>query len=192
MQKGDYLNSIIRADQTVFSTSDISLLWHETNLDLIKSRLNSYIKTKKLFHIRQGLYAKSKEFDRFELATRIYTPSYISFETVLAKEGLIFQKHNQITIASYLSRDITIQNQNYSFTKVKDSILLNQQGIENKQNLSIATRERAFLDTLYSHTDYHFDNLRSINWDIVDEILPLYQNKRMNKIVSTLSKQNDH
>ena len=44
----------------------------------------------------------------------------------------------------------------------------------------IASKERAFLDMLYLYKEYHFDNLESINWEKVAEILPIYGgNKRM-------------
>jgi len=39
---------------------------------------------------RRGIYAKDKNYDRLELANRIYTPSYISLETVLSREGIVF------------------------------------------------------------------------------------------------------
>jgi len=47
----------------------------------------------------------------------------------------------------------------------------------------VASKERAFLDRIYVSKDYHFDNLDILNWDKVFEILPIYQNKRMNKKV---------
>jgi hypothetical protein len=52
-------------------------------------------------------------------------------------------------------------------------------GIENKGECSIATKERAFLDTIYINKDYHFDNLSPIDWDKVFQMLPMYGNKRM-------------
>jgi len=41
--------------------------------------------------LRRGLYAKDNSYDKNELATKIYIPSYISFETVLRNAGAIFQ-----------------------------------------------------------------------------------------------------
>jgi len=56
-------------------------------------------------------------------------------------------------------------------------------GVLNKDGIAIATAERAFLDTLYLNTDYHFDNLALLNWEKVFEMLPLYDNKRMTRKV---------
>lgn len=123
-----------------------------------------------------------------ELATRIFTPSYVSFETVLSKEGIIFQFYSHILIASYLNREIIIDNQFYSFRKIRNSLLTNSIGVEHTEESSFATKERAMLDTLYLNTDYHFDNLGGMNWDKVMEILPMYENKRMTRKVKELYK----
>ena len=62
-------------------------------------------------------------------------------------------------------------------------------GIENLTETSVATKERAFLDTLYTNVNFHFDNLRSVDWGKVYKILPIYENKRMAKIVDRLYKE---
>jgi len=48
----------------------------------------------------------------------------------------------------------------------------------------IASLERAFLDRVYRNPDYHFDNLDVLNWEKVFNILPIYNNKEMNKRVN--------
>lgn len=146
-------------------------------------RLSNYIKTGKLIRICRGLYAKDKNYNRFELATRIYTPSYISFETVLTRAGINFQFYSNIFVASYVTRDIEVGDQKISFIRMKDYVLSNGIGIEHSDNIAIASKERAFLDRIYISKDYHFDNLDALNWDKVFDILPIYHNKRMNKKV---------
>jgi predicted transcriptional regulator of viral defense system len=189
MQKGSFLATILRSAKTVFSTKDIALLWNEPNNAAARVRLNYYVKKGDLYRIRKGLYAKSRQYDRLALATRIFTPSYVSFETVLAKEGLIFQYYDKITVASYLVRELTVDRQVYSFRKIKTRVLINSLGVESVSETSIATRERAFLDTLYVNADYQFDNFRSLGWDKVFEILPIYTNRRMAKKVDSMYKQ---
>jgi len=189
MHKGNYLTAILRSNKTVFSSKDIALLWHEPGTSATRVRLHYYIQKGDLYRIRKGLYAKSRDYNKLELATRIFTPAYVSFETVLAKEGLIFQFYDQIFIASYLTREITIDQQTYSYRKIKAGVLTNTFGIELVSETSIATKERAFLDVLYVNADYQFDNLRSLNWEKVFEILPIYKNRRMEKKVNTLYKK---
>jgi hypothetical protein len=145
--------------------------------------INYYVSTGDLYRIRRGIYAKDKDYDKVELASRIYTPAYVSFETVLARAGMIFQYYSQIFVASYLAREIIIDGQTYVYRKIKDTVLTEAAGVLNQDGTAVATKERAFLDTIYINTDYHFDNLGALDWDRVFDILPLYNNKRMAKKV---------
>jgi len=179
---------IYNSKNSVFSIKDIALLWGESDAGLVKTRIYRYVKAGKLYSIRKGIYAKDKNYNKSELAIKIYTPSYISFETILGKAGVIFQYYSQIFVASYLTREITVDKQIYTYRKIKDSVLTNNAGIERKDNYSIATPERAFLDIVYLSKDYYFDNLSGLDWDKVFEILPIYSNKRMEKAVKNYQK----
>jgi len=180
------ISDVLRSKKTVFTSKDLSLIWGVSDMNLVKSRANYFVRTNKLYSIRRGLYAKDQNYDKFELATRIYTPSYVSFETVLGRAGITFQYYSQIFIASYLTREIVCDKQKYSFKKIKDVILTNNLGVENKDNYAIATKERALLDTIYVKKYYDFDNLSPLNWDEIFRILPIYQNKRMKKKVKEI------
>lgn len=187
--KGRYLETILRSPKTVFTLKDVALLWGETVTDAVRVRLNYYTRQGQLFRVRRGIYAKDRKYNQLELATRIFVPSYVSFETILAQEGLIFQFHTQISVASYLTREIEVDGQVYAFRKIKNSILTHPSGIEHRNESSFATKERAFLDTLYIHADYQFDNLSGLGWNKVFEMLPIYQNQRMAQKVGKLYKQ---
>jgi len=180
---------LYKSKNTVFSIKEIALLWRESNTELVKMRAYRYVKAGKLYSIRRGLYAKDKNYNKYEVATKIYTPAYVSFETVLGQAGITFQHYGQIFIASYLTREITADRQIYSFRKIKDSVLTDHKGIEEKGNFSIAIPERAFLDVIYLNKDYYFDNLSVLDWDKVFEILPIYHNKRMEKEVKAYQKR---
>ena len=179
--KGEYLETLLRSPKTIFSIQDVSLMWGEENEITISIRLNEYVKVGKLIRVRRGFYVKHQNYDRFELATRIYTPSYVSFETVLTREGVNFQYYGNVFTASYINREISVGEQKITFVRMKDYVLSNTTGIEHKEGYAIATRERAFLDRVYVSRDYHFDNLANLNWDKVFEILPIYHNKRLDK-----------
>ncbi len=184
----DYISNLLRSNNTVFTFKDISLIWGETDARRARRRMYRYVKSGKLYPIRRGIYAKDKNYDKWELAVRVYTPSYISFETVLAKAGIVFQFYERVFAASYLTREITADRQTYSYRKIKDSILTNQTGIEKKASYAVASSERAFLDVLYLNKDYHFDNLSSLDWKKVFNVLPIYANKRMEKKVKEYQK----
>src|SRR3989338_9061969 len=106
--KGEYLGILLRSSKTIFSTKDAALLWGEERQETVSGRLKKYTKAGKLLRIHRGIYAKDPKYNRLELATRIYTPSYISFETVLTRKGVNFQYYETLFVASYLKRDIIV------------------------------------------------------------------------------------
>jgi predicted transcriptional regulator of viral defense system len=170
--------SLLRSKASVFTFKEL-LIASGQHPDVLKNHLHYYVKKGDLYAIRRGLYAKDKNYDRRELATKIFIPSYISFETCLVEAGIIFQHYTTIFVASYQSREIICDGQTYLFRKLKDSILTNPAGIEQKETYSIASKERAFLDLLYLNTDYYFDNLAPLDVEKIKALLPLYDNKKM-------------
>ncbi len=187
-KKGDYLNILLKSKQTVFSTKDISLLWGEKISSALRVRLGYYVRNKKLIHLYHGYYAKDNNYNKMELATKIYSPSYVSLETVLAEEGLIFQFYQGIFIASYLSREKDVDGQKYNYQRIKSSVLESAKGVSSRDNYYIASKERAFLDTVYVRKNYHFDNLSALDWEEVYQILPIYKNVKMEKRVKKYQK----
>ncbi len=179
----DILSALLRSKKSVFTFKEVLLRWRNVDAKKLMQRINYYVKQGKLYPIRRGLYAKDKNYDRLEVATKIIRPAYISFETVLRNEGLIFQFYSQIFVASTHSRTITCDGQEYIFRTIKESILTNPKGVEINDNYSIASAERAFLDILYIYNDYYLDNPNPLNWEKVYEILPIYDNKRMKRKV---------
>jgi hypothetical protein len=184
IKKGEYLEVLLRSPQSVFSVKDIVLLWGEKSEVAIRVRLSQYVKNKKLIRLRRGFYAKDKNYNRLELATKIYTPAYISFETVLTRSGVNFQKYDSIFVASYVSREIKIDGQSIFLVRMKDYVLTDMSGVDQMEGFAIASKERAFLDRIYTSSDYHFDNLDVLDWKKVFEILPIYNNKKMEKKVN--------
>lgn len=183
--KGQFVEILLRSPKTIFTMADVAMLWGEEAGNAVRVRLNNYVKTGKLIRVHRGIYAKDKNYDRFELATRIYTPSYISFETVLTRAGINFQYYETIFVASYVTREIEVDGQKLSFIRMKDYVLSSTGGIDHTAGTATAIKERAFLDRIYVSKDYHFDNLDELNWDKVFEILSIYGNKRMEKKVKT-------
>ena len=181
----DYLLDLMRSKSTIFTTKDVSLLWGEPNVTFVTKKLYRYIKAGKLYSVRKGIYAKDKTYEKYELATKICTPSYISFETVLTRAGVNFQYYGNTFVATYVTREIEAGDQKMSFIRMKDYVLSNTAGIEHPDGIATATKERAFLDRIYVSKDYHFDNLDALDWNKVFEFLPIYHNKRMEKKVKT-------
>lgn len=172
---------LYQSPKTIFTNKDIALIWQENNSDNLKAKISYYVKQKTLIRLTRGVFAKNKNFNSKELATSIYIPSYISFETVLREAGVIFQHYETIFVASKWPKTVTIDKYTITFRKLKDAVLFNPTGIINKDNYSIATTERAFLDMIYLFPNYYFDNLELINWERCMEIVKIYENKQLLK-----------
>lgn len=185
----DLVLSIYQDIRTIFRLNDIAILTGETNFQTLNQKLNYHVRTGKLLNPRKGIYAKPA-YQKEELACTIYTPSYISFEYVLQKAGIVFQFDSRISIASYLSRSIEVENQIFVYRKLKGELLVNTDGITRQNNqVNFATAERAFLDLLYMNSEFYFDNLNPLSNDLVYKLLPIYQSKALNKRVNKLLPQ---
>ena len=181
----NFLVTLYGSKQTVFTSREIALLIGEKSMNTLKSKLAYYVKTGRLIRLRRGMFAKNKTYDRNELAVRIYTPAYLSFETVLARTGVIFQYYESLFVASYLSREVIVAEQKIVYRKLRDDILGNQKGLVDRGYFFEATKERAFLDRLYLFPEYYFDNLRGMDWDVCKEIAPIYKSRKLEKILDT-------
>ncbi len=188
-QKTDVLFTIYNNNRTVYTFSNIALLTGESNAAKLSNKLNYYVHSGKLLNPRKGIYAKNN-YNPEELACLLYTPSYISLEYVLQKAGVIFQYDEKITAVSYLSRTVEIDKNVYQYRKIKNEILIDMSGIIRSNNLNIASPERAFLDVMYLNASYYFDNINSLNKNVIYELLPVYNSKILTERINNIFKKN--
>ena len=182
----DIIFEIYRDSRTVLRINDIALLAGEVKDSALSKKLHYYIKTGKLLNPRKGFYAKTG-YNPEELACLLYTPTYISLEYVLQRAGIIFQFNSSITCVSYLNRKTESDGKILSYRQVKGEILSNTAGIIlNKNNINIASPERAFLDMLYLNKNFYFDNLNIINKKIVALLLPVYNSPTLTIIAKKI------
>lgn len=172
---------LYQSPKTVLTSKDLALLWQETNPAKLKAKAAYYVKQGTLIRLTRSVFAKNKDYDPRELATSIYIPSYISFETVLRDGGVIFQHYDRLFVAARRSNTLEIDQSTITFKKLKDEVLFNPAGIILNDTYSIASPERAFLDTIYLSPQYYFDNLTELDWEKCFELAPLYKNKQMLK-----------
>lgn len=172
---------IYQSPKTVLTNKDLALIWGETNKNNLKAKIAYYVKKGDLLKLTRGVFAKDKNYDPKELAASLYSPSYISFETVLREAGIIFQHYDAIFAAGPWTKTATINNNIFIFRKLKDEILYNPSGIATENNYSVASPERAFLDMIYLFPNYYFDNLKNIGWEKCFELVKIYSNQQMAK-----------
>ena len=184
----DLIYTLYNDARTVFRLKDVAMLTGETSFSSLNMKLNYYVRTGRLQNPRKGLYCKPN-YNQQELACRIFAPAYISLEYVLQQAGVIFQYDSRLTAISYLSRDVEIGNKIFSFRKIKNDLLVSQQGVEQRGNImTIAIPERAFLDMLYLNGAMYFDNLNPLKIELIEQMLPIYNSQILTKRVQKLFK----
>lgn len=178
----DVILTLYSQSQTVFTLDEISLYFPKIPYENLRSSMRYFTNVGKLQRLHQGIYAKN-EYNPLELANKLYRPSYISLETVLAKGGVVFQYYETIFVVSYLTRTVTLRDTAMQYRQIKKSVLTNLEGIEVKTGYFVATLERAFLDAVFIYKNYHFDNLGTIDWEKVATLKKIYKNKTFEKRV---------
>jgi len=182
----DLIYILYKDARTVFRLKDVAMLTGETSFDSLNMKLNYYVRTGRLQNPRKGLYCKP-DYNPEELACRIFTPTYISLEYVLQRAGVVFQYDSRITAISYLNRETVVDNQIFSYRKIKNEPLVSLRGVKQIGNsVTIATPERAFLDMIYLNGAMYFDNIHPLKKDLIEEIIPVYNSKILHKRVQKL------
>ncbi len=175
--------------KTVFSTNDLMLFWKIENKNVLKTTIFRATKKGYLINIRRGLYGLDEvEINNFELAGKLKKKSYVSFETVLLKNGVINQWYDTYFSAS--DRKVEIKNKygKFEYRKLSEKVLNNRLGIINKGNYFIASTERAICDYFYKVSFQQLDDLDGVNKMKLIQISKIYQNKRLEKDILKLSK----
>lgn len=180
---------LYQSDKTVFTISDLRIIWAEQNPDALKASVKYFVDTGKLQRLKKGIYALPSGYKIFELAQKLVSPSYISLETALQKHGVIFQYSSAITSMAPYSRPFTIKKQKFQYHAIKKEILLNPSGVIKEKNYLMASAERAICDFVYLYGLSHFDNLRGLSDEVLRDISRIYGKKSVEKNVETLIKE---
>lgn len=182
----DVLSTLLSSSRTVFTPQWLALKDSTRSRESLSNSLRYYARIGALRSPRAGIYTKLK-YDEQEMACALLKPSYISLEYVLARAGVIFQYSADITCISYQTRTIDVDERSYVFRKINPMIWANMVGIEQRDNVAIATPERAFLDMMYlSAGQCYFDNLHPLNKELIRQILPVYNSSTLTKRVEAL------
>lgn len=177
----------------ILTSNELKILrWIEWNS--FQKRLSYNLKSWKLLKLRKWIYILGQNVQqlsteyRYEIANKIYSPSYISFETVLLLEWVAFQYYGDVRLASNYQKNIRIEqiNLNLEFFKMPKELITNTIWLQNKDNYTIATKERAFCDIVRKDPNYYFDDLSKIDRDLVDIISKEYSKYRKRIIKDVL------
>jgi len=145
-------NKLKKAGLRLFSILDYQRILEVKNYSSARSNISRYLKLGLIQKARKGLYfLTDNPPHEFEIANKVYKPSYISFETVLSFYGIIPETIYEIISATpRTTRTFNVNEIQYSYKKIKKNCFNNYQAVKMKNILVfIAEPEKALVDYLY-------------------------------------------
>lgn len=179
---------LLTNNQIIFTIEDLSLLWEIEDRSKLVEVIKYYIKTKRLFSIKRGVYSKKKEFSNLELAQKLIPFSYITFHTALSIHGINYQYYTDTYSSSTVSKTLNVKERKYIYKKLSKDIFFNKKGLIQEDNYLICSPERAICESLYFYPRIGFDNLNTITKDKLIDIGELFNNQRLKKRIIKLIK----
>ena len=163
-----------------------------------------------LIHIRRGLYCLGKHLTTktphpFELAQKIYWPSYVSLESALSYHGLIPEAVYSITsVATKRSKEFHTPLGNFSYIKIpSDNFFVEVERKEEQGNyFFIAKPWKAILDYLFCYKkNWHgleplvddlrieVDELPQLSLDTIEILMGYYKSQRIKQFLNSIAKE---
>jgi predicted transcriptional regulator of viral defense system len=161
------------------------------------SRRSLYVALKRwvdkgiLERIAPGIYvAMMSDLSIEKVAAQLYIPNYLSFESALARHGVLNLIPHSLTLATTRKpKRYTLRKQDVEFRQISSTLFF---GFEMKGGINIAVPEKAFLDQVYflsrgrASLDLDELNLKKLSFKLLKEYgkrFPVYVQTRMAEIL---------
>ena len=146
MKREEIAKKLEALGKDYFSMKDLKkLLTAERHLKISTKRM---VDAGVLVSIAHGIYAlKPEKLDIEKVATQLYYPSYISFESALSKYGVINQGLYGLTMATTRhSKKMVLAEVDCEYCQLKPDLFF---GFDLMNGTYLAHAEKAFLDQVY-------------------------------------------
>ena len=146
MKIEELINRMTGLGKDFFSIKDLQQLFPgESNLKMSIKRL---VDRGAIVRIARGIYClKTGDMNTEKIATQIYAPSYISFESALSKYGVINQGFNNLTLATTRhSHKVELLGIECEYICLKPKLFF---GFNLLKDIYLAEPEKALLDEIY-------------------------------------------
>ncbi|HIE14242.1 TPA: hypothetical protein EYP70_03110 [Candidatus Bathyarchaeota archaeon] len=147
MKGFDILRKLVEINKPYYTIPDLEKITGLSRKALYVT-LNRWVGMKVLERIGKGLYVPfGKEISVELVASQIYFPSYLSFESALARYGILNLVPYTLTFATTRkTRRYTISGTDVEFRQIKREFFW---GFTTESGIYLAEKEKAFLDQLY-------------------------------------------
>ena len=95
MNNQNSIEKLFKSGKTIFTTSDLALIWNIANRERLNSRIKYYLRNNRLIHIYKGIYAYG-EYTPLDIAQKLIPLSYLSLFTTSQMHGLTFQYYETV------------------------------------------------------------------------------------------------
>lgn len=175
------LKILTDSKKTVFRARDLQGLWQENPKNTIIAAKRMVGKGL-ILKLAKGYYALNEEYNIYELANLVISPSYVSFGSALFYWNVCFQVGDTINSVSLLNYEKKIEDRIYKYYAMRKELFFNLEGIVSKDNISIASPERAILDSFYFGFLANIDNEEKINFTHLKKISLFYPKSIQKKV----------
>jgi len=141
------LKKLSEIDKSYYTISDLEKITGLSK-DSLYVALNRWVDMKILKRIGPRLYVPfGKEVNVEKIASQLYLPNYLSFESALSHYGILNLIPYTVSLATpRRTRRYTINNRDVEFRQIKRSLFW---GYILENGIYIAESEKAFLDQIY-------------------------------------------
>ena len=141
------LDKIKNYDKAFFTLNDLTKIF-DVKKKSLKVALSRLVKSGRIIRLRKNVYQlPDKVYDFRKIASQLYEPCYLSFESVLNECGILSQIPYTLTFATInKSKKITLESQEIEFRQIKKELFF---GYELQDGIFIALPEKALADQIY-------------------------------------------
>ena len=176
------------------------------------TKLTRDVKAGKLIKIKRGLYETNPNTPAYYLANFIYGPSYISFDFALSYYGLIPERVETVTCATFNKNKKKVYNTPFGtliYRDVPERVFPLYVNIieENGYTFHLATKEKALSDKLYTLNpvknieqmkmlllfDLRIDEeeLKKLDIDVIENLSEIYHSTNVLLLYKYLRRSNE-
>ena len=176
------------------------------------TKLTRDVKARKLIKIKRGLYETNPNTPAYYLANFIYGPSYISFDFALSYYGLIPERVETVTCATFNKNKKKVYDTPFGtliYRDVPERVFPLYVNIieENGYTFHLATKEKALSDKLYTLNpvknieqmkmlllfDLRIDEeeLKKLDIDVIENLSEIYHSTNVLLLYKYLRRSNE-
>jgi predicted transcriptional regulator of viral defense system len=149
MQLHTFLQQLKNNSLDIFTLND-AIKITEQKKEIVKNKLNKYVKEKKIYRIKKGIYSYNEIENKFQLQ-QAYKNTYISLQSALEYYESSTQRYNNLDLITKKTLNKqNIINTTIKFHKIKKELFF---GFEKKDvektSIHIANKEKTIIDCIY-------------------------------------------